>query len=271
MKSLLNKHPLVCFFALSFGLSWLFWAPVIAAGQDRAAWVTVFHILGGHGPLFACLMVVSLAATREDRRDFYRSLLNWRLPVRWYIVFLLAPLALLAVYYLALVLMAGTLEGVTGLPPWWLYPVMFLGMSLVGGGLEEPAWRGYALPRLLDRYSPLTATLVLGIVWMVWHLPLFFAASVSQTHIPFGLFTVNGLALSVIFTWGYLYTKGSILMAVILHGGLNAALNWYPMQGGTVEPFLPIAIVTSAIAVLLILFSPQFRQGIQKPNPPIKL
>jgi membrane protease YdiL (CAAX protease family) len=82
---------------------------------------------------------------------------------------------------------------------------------------EEFGWRGFALPQLLRRWSPLAASLVLGAVWGVWHLPTFFIASLPQSRLSFPLFVLNSIALSVIMTWLYLRTGGDLLLMILVH------------------------------------------------------
>ncbi len=77
------------------------------------------------------------------------------------------------------------------------------------GGLEEPGWRGFALPRLLTRHTPFASSIVLGAAWALWHVPLFFAPAASQSGFPFVWYFVNALALSIVFTWLYLKSGGT--------------------------------------------------------------
>lgn len=94
---------------------------------------------------------------------------------------------------------------------------------LLGGPLgEEFGWRGYALPVLQERYSWRVASLVLGMVWGAWHLPLFYRADTAQSHIPVGLFMASTVALSVLFAWLFNHTGGSVLPALVLHTAINA-------------------------------------------------
>ncbi|MEA5451873.1 CPBP family intramembrane glutamic endopeptidase [Leptolyngbya sp. CCNP1308] len=105
-----------------------------------------------------------------------------------------------------------------------LLAVMNFGVLLLFGGPlgEEFGWRGYALPVLQERYSWRVASLILGIVWGAWHLPLFYMADTAQSHIPVGLFMVSTVALSVLFAWLFNHTGGSVLPALVLHTAVNA-------------------------------------------------
>jgi membrane protease YdiL (CAAX protease family) len=104
---------------------------------------------------------------------------------------------------------------------------------LAGGGNEEPGWRGFALPRLLDQYSALTASGIIGVAWAVWHLPLFALPYSSQAGISLPLWTAAIFAQSVVFTWLYNSTKGSVLLAMILHASVNNSTIFY-IAGGSI-------------------------------------
>ena len=97
-----------------------------------------------------------------------------------------------------------------------LEPILFI---LVVG--EEIGWRGYALPRLLATRSMLSASLILGVLWGAWHLPTFFIPGLPQHSIPFSAFMLLTIAYSVLFTWMYVRTAGSVLIATLFHGSIN--------------------------------------------------
>ncbi len=262
MKALLIKYPLASFTAMAFAISWVMWLPVIFSGPEALFWVTFFFILGGMGPFAASLVIIFLSGDQQQSQTFKQRLFLWRVPARWYAVVLLLPIAIVAASCSLLLLLGEGFEISADLPPVWVYPFILLYMGFLGGGLEEPGWRGFALPRLLARYSPAASGLILGVIWAFWHLPLFLAPSLAQKDIPVGLFILTGVALSIIFTWAYLATGGSIPMAIILHAGINAALNWYPMSAETMELFLPVTLVAMLASVLFVLFSGQFRKGL---------
>jgi membrane protease YdiL (CAAX protease family) len=97
-----------------------------------------------------------------------------------------------------------------------LEPVLFV--LIIG---EELGWRGYALPRLLARRSALAASLILGLLWGLWHLPTFYVPGAPQHGLPISAFLLLTMAYSVLFTWIYLHTRGSVLIATLFHGAIN--------------------------------------------------
>jgi membrane protease YdiL (CAAX protease family) len=86
---------------------------------------------------------------------------------------------------------------------------------------EEVGWRGFLLPYLLQRYSPMTSSLIVGIIWAVWHLPNFLLPSYPHHGSPFSAFLLMTIAFSMLFTWFHLKTDGSLLIAIIFHAALN--------------------------------------------------
>ena len=123
-----------------------------------------------------------------------------------------------------------------------LAAVNFVLVLLLGGPLgEEFGWRGYALPALQERYSWRFASLILGVVWGVWHLPLFYIADTAQSHIPFALFMLSTIALSVLFTWLFNRAGGSVLPALVLRTSVNAWSWVIPIMvmqdGGNLRPY----------------------------------
>lgn len=104
-------------------------------------------------------------------------------------------------------------------------------MFLIGGGNEELGWRGFALPRLQEGYTDLTASLVIGFLWFLWHLPLFFVEGSSQVGVPLYYYGVAVVALSVVFTWLYNKTDRSVLLPMVLHASVNTGGILY-LSGG---------------------------------------
>jgi membrane protease YdiL (CAAX protease family) len=129
-------------------------------------------------------------------------------------------------------------------------------VALIGGGLdEEMGWRGYALPRLQGRLGPLTANLLLGVLWAFWHLPLWFVPGSFQAGSSFGLYVVSTVALSFLIGWVYNGTGGSLLLAILAHAASDAADNLRAAALGPSgfggELLLTGAFVAAAAAVVV--------------------
>jgi membrane protease YdiL (CAAX protease family) len=217
------------FLALAVGLSWLFWVPAALWGEPEPAPLTrLLHYVGGLMPLLVAIALVYTTLGREGRRDYWRRAIDFkRIGTQWYAVILLLVPALTGLGILLDLLLGGhgaQLEvRFVGRP---LAILPFAIFALLFGPLpEEMAWRGYGLDRLQESWNALTSSLVLGLVWALWHLPLFFIAGSYQNSLMGSsfvwLFPVQVVALSVVVTWIYNHNQRSTLSAVLLHFMVN--------------------------------------------------
>jgi uncharacterized protein len=122
---------------------------------------------------------------------------------------------------------------------------------------EELGWRGYALPRLLERLSPLVASLIVGVVWWLWHLPTFVIAGTPQFRQPVVAFLIMTTAYSILMSWTFLHTRGSVLIATLFHGAVNISQGFF--LAGT-DPasrywWLALAYGGAAVALAVVLGS----------------
>jgi uncharacterized protein len=207
----LARHPLLTFTVLTLVLSWL---PVIpyALGVFPAPLLAC-------GPFLAAVITAAVVGGKRGLRAYFRRLIRWRVGVGWYVVALLAPVAGWAIAGYVNVLLGAAPPSPDQLAGWSLIitsTLIFL-INPFGGAFEEPGWRGYALPLLLRRHSALVATAVLGVIWTLWHLPLFVVGSIPWPD------AVLVFALTFVFTAIYLQTAGSVLIAFLLHASLNGA------------------------------------------------
>ena len=139
----------------------------------------------------------------------------------------------------------------------------FVVFALIVG--EELGWRGYSLPKLLTGRSALSASLILGVLWGAWHLPTFFVPGAPQYGLPFSAFVLLTIAYSVVFTWVYLHTRGSVLIATLLHGAINLS------QGilGGIDPareyWLLVAVYGVAALALVVAAGPNLYHKLRAP------
>jgi membrane protease YdiL (CAAX protease family) len=243
------------FVLLTFICSWTPWVALIATTGDPLVGPasTALWVAGGYGPTIAALLTAALLDGRAGLRHLFVGLRRWRLG-RWYLALVLPlPVALAA----ALVTVAtgpANLE-IAGLGHWGLLPAMLLGGVLLGG-LEEVGWRGYLLPRLQPSIGPIAASIVIGLVWSLWHAPLFLLTSTSQASLSPTWFTLHAVALSLVLTWLYNGSGGSVLLTVLFHGVVNGAYDAVigGVAPGASETFLvPATVVLAAIAAVPLI------------------
>jgi membrane protease YdiL (CAAX protease family) len=177
-------------------------------------------ILASNVPSAVAIVLTAIVLGRESLRKLLGRLLIWRVNPIWYLVVFLGPVALTGGVVGLNVMLGGPALSL-GMP--LLSAAIFIAISIFPGSAlgEEIGWRGYALPRLQTRMSALSASLILAPIWALWHLPLWFQGGPIQTPTVYAAFVVSAFALSVILTWVYNSTGGSLLMVVLLHATVN--------------------------------------------------
>jgi len=229
----------------AFALSWTAWAFAVASDQDQARSALV--TLGGFGPMVAALVVAGRGGGRRAVGELFGLYRHRRGSARAYLVAAVigAAAVLTAVITLAVGGTADTSALLGALPA---LPVTIVAIALVGGGNEEIGWRGFLLPRLRSAHSPAAARLSVGLIWAIWHAPLWAVSGTAQQSIPFVWFTVSAVAVSVLLGWATERSGGGILPAVLGHTALNLGLALLQATFGSV-PLVVLALLLAAAAV----------------------
>lgn len=178
----------------------------------------------------------------------------WRVGARWYVIALGLPtvlaLAAAGLYYLFDASRPFQIGAVSVLD--------FIVFVLVVG--EELGWRGYALPLLLEKRSALMASLILGVLWGLWHLPTFLVPGTPQYGLPLPAFVLLTVEYSILMTWVYLHTKGSVLIATLFHGAINLSQGLFlgGIEGATRYWLLCIVYGVAALVVAVFALGLKF-------------
>jgi membrane protease YdiL (CAAX protease family) len=242
---------LVPFLFLSYLVAWTafitvaLWVPA----QTAAGYALV--LFGAYSPGGIALLVTARSAGRREVAALLRRILKADVPIRLYI---------LALTYMAAVKVAAAIlhRLVTGdWPPFGdgslaLIPLAIVVSTPFQAG-EEIGWRGYALPRLADRFGLRIASVLLGIIWAAWHLPQFYIAGADTYHQSFVVWALQVIALSVAFAWLYAKSGGSLLLVMLLHSAINNSKDIVP-SGAVVPPgvFSPNAPLMAWLTVGLL-------------------
>ena len=214
---------LLAFFALAFAWSWVCWLLSSVLRPQLPTVGMVLFLAGSFGPSIAAIAVVRYASGQDGLHRWLGRSLQWRVGGCWLALSFFLPLAVMGLAAAGHIALGGTIAPSPASGRVLLAVVNFGLVLLLGGPLgEEFGWRGYALPVLQERYSWRVASLVLGLAWGAWHLPLFYMADTAQSHIPVWLFMVSTVALSVLYAWIFNHTGGSVLPALVLHTAVNA-------------------------------------------------
>lgn len=238
ITSLVKRHPLITYFVLAYAMTWAL-EPLL----------TISLALGVFGllmPAVAAIVVAAMTGGKSAVKTLLGRWKIWRVGPLWYVIALGLPVVL-SLGVMAGSLLVGTPSQIELSPISALSVIVFV---LVGG--EEIGWRGYALPRLLENHSALTASLILGVLWCGWHLPGFFIAGAPQAGVPFIAFSLYIVGISILFTWLYRHTQGSLLLATLFHGASDT-LGFVNNSLDLVTRWWLIGIVYMAAALLVVL------------------
>lgn len=282
LRAFLKQHDVTIFFILVFVCTWLHTIPEIAVSQGLLAHppapaislvLQVLGILGG--PAGAALLVVAITHGKTGLKEWIRPLSRWRVGLQWYAVVLFSYLIIALVSFGGAQLLTGgagpsllesmqarlaemrTGLGLSSAPLWLTFLVLLVYSMVVVPLYEELGWRGFALPRLQEKHSALSAGLVIGSIWAVWHLPNFFIRGAPQEGMPFIGFFLEIVAFSILLVWVYNNTHGSLLMPFLWHGAIIVTSIFVPVlplaTRGDLLPFWISVGLTVGCAIVVVL------------------
>ena len=242
-----SNRDLTIFFAITFIFSWLIWLPSVLVSQGVIVlpdWVGLVTNIATFGPAVGAITVIGFKSGKTGLKELLSKLIRVGFDRKWWIIiFLLIPVITGISYVIAVPLSGDTWD--TGFM--WSTLINVFIMFFIGGPLgEELGWRGYALESLQKKKSALMSSLILGLIWGVWHLPLHFMKGSTQWYIPIWAFILLQLVISILYTWIYNNTK-SVLAVMIFHWMGNAAAMLLPFwqKGFLALPFFPNYAVSS--------------------------
>ncbi|MFC7135387.1 MULTISPECIES: CPBP family intramembrane glutamic endopeptidase [Salinibaculum] len=263
LRGRVARHPVASFFLLAYGFSWVGWLPGILGAAEPIR--TLSYVAGGFGPAVAGAVVTWLDGS--SLRAWAGQIVRWRVAPRWYLAALFLPVLVVVLASAGMLLFGMGVDPSVLAGRASLVAVSFVTVALIGGGNEEPGWRGFALPRLQEQYAPVSATLILGVVWAFWHLPQLAADPNAVYSFAWLVEELPGLVLRVVnivgfaflLTWIYNGTE-SVLLAIVLHAGINTAnstLVPIPIDAITGESFLTVLVAVDIgvwlVAIALIV------------------
>ncbi|MGO1973550.1 MAG: CPBP family intramembrane glutamic endopeptidase [Propionibacteriaceae bacterium] len=264
MISLLRRYPLVSFFILAYLGSWIGWSPwwLSQSGTGLLSFELPFSAAAGinqlglfAGPFAAAFIVVRATEGREGFRQFQRRVFQLRgRPFWWMLAFIFIPVVAGLGYLLVPGFEFALEDG--GLTTFVVLAGTYFIYILGGPFQEEPGWRGFALPQLQQRLHPLIAALVLGVIHCFWHAPLFFTSewdTARQDPSQFLAYLVLVVSMSVVLSWLANGSRGSILLVVLGHNGVNWALFAAgTFEGAPVSSNWPAALGLACLAIIAI-------------------
>lgn len=232
-----RQGGLLPFFILTFFITWgiaafffLFPAPFKAVFGELTASSPAF-VLAVAAPTISATILTYLRSRWAGLRALYSRIVQWRFGIQWYaLIVVVLPLV---GFLISRMLVTHSQYDVSTAG---MVLLLVLKELILGPLGEELGWRGFALPRLLQRFSPFVASLILGAIWGIWHIPAFFVSTLPQGGLALPTFLVAALCMSILVTWLYLHTGRSVLVAVLFHLMINVALDAFgaPMSAFTI-------------------------------------
>ncbi len=262
LKKQIKSKQLLAFFILTFIISWFGWGTSLllgnaeghAASGIESIFVALVGFLAGFGPLLAAIIVIKVSGASII--NWLKQILIWRVKIPWYLAALGLPILIFAIITAIYALLGGEIDlgGMDNIEFLIFIVPVFIYTTLIGGGIEEFGWRGFALPKLQESFNALTASLILGFVHAIWHLPMLFMPGTYHANSSFVLYAIMGIAMSILFTWIYNST-GSVLLAILFHGMRNtffiaAILPAFDMETFEV-PQIPLSLQITETSVWL--------------------
>lgn len=220
-----RKGVLILYFVLTFLWSWGFFIPKALYSQGIITipnWLgEVFSGLGLFGPSIVAIILVAIFEKKQGLKNLLKKLINLKFKKIWFLPIILVPIITAGIAF-------GIVIAINGydLTDNYYNAGFIVGATIiaffVGGPLaEELGWRGFALDRLQKKWNALISSLILGSIWSIWHLPLHFISTTTQFYIPIWAFFLHNTTMTIIYTWIYNNTNGSVFATMLLHWVFN--------------------------------------------------
>jgi membrane protease YdiL (CAAX protease family) len=253
---------------MAFAFSWIAWSPWVLSEEGAGLLPFSSPLLGPValpigiflGPTLAAFIMTGITEGRAGTRRLLRRIVLWWVGLRWYLfAFIGVPL----VMTLGTIIVPGGLASLQFLGPGYVltYLVAFITTLILGGPLfEEIGWRGFALPRMQPLHGPLVGSIILGLLWGLWHLPEFMvpwwaASSGGSSPLAIVKFCIFAIAATIILTWVFNNTKGSVLMAILVHTSIDAPFLPFSVLLGPSEAMNSMLLGFGAVALLVVGFT----------------
>ena len=229
MRSIIKKYPIASFLVINYLISWSFLYPSyqMILEHEGITPLSLIGLIGAYGPTLAAIIVQRIVAP-DQLRAMFQKLIQLQAGLGTYLFVIFMPILLYTIAYAAgllfyhepLYLFKGALSSIP----------LFLLLALPFGPMgEELGWRGFMLPRLLEKHGPLQSSILVGLAWGIWHLASFtFPGAALPTFLPvsigtIGLYFLNTIAQSTVYTYVFMKSKGSVALAILLHAFFNTA------------------------------------------------
>jgi membrane protease YdiL (CAAX protease family) len=279
MKNIIEERNPWLYFIVTFAISWLLWLPSVLAGFgvnvpiEAETYTLITVPIGAFAPMIAAIILISRKEGGRGVIALLRRAVDFRTPAKYYLLALGLPILFHAIpHYLAPVFgleVAETLIPEEMANPYLIFIPYFLFILFLGGGQEEFGWRGYALEPLTEKVGPVSSSLIIGIIWGLWHLPLWFMPGDGHARYSFVAFVIFTSGLSFMYTWLYYASGRKLITMFLMHAMSNTAAPYLPYlhwQDGKPETAFWLFVVVTMIFGLF--FAYRMRNGLPgEPQP----
>jgi len=252
-------RQIAAFFLLTFLITWSMFYLAIRVVPENVE--ILFIILGAFGPFLAAVLVIWMSRGGTELRSWLRQIFRFRIPVLLYLAgAFFIPIGI-GVFQYVLYLLLGGESDFSQAMPWYMCLFALIPTALLTGGNEEPGWRGFALPALMEHFHPIVATVILGVIHGAWHLPLM---DIYDT--TFGWYLFNILPLTFVLNWFYLRWPQSIFPVMLFHAGTNVISNFIPTPLDVLDglgTWMFMRGIVYWIMALIILIATKGRLGVK--------
>ena len=252
----MKKHIGFLFVLLTYIFTWSVEIPVALNKYGYAA-INIskgLQTICTLSPGIVALILTAIFFKKDGLRTLLKAVVKWRVKFKWYFIVTILGIALCG---LSLLLFNWTYGQINNPDPAYNFLFYFILILPLSALWEEMGWRGFLLPILQEKYTPLKASIIIGIVWGLWHLPIYLAINpYGDKTIDFFLFMFIGcFALSIISTWLYNSTKGSLLICILFHNAINTSAAYFygNLKGNEFRPLI-IFIFLLVVAAIFICF-----------------
>ena len=271
LRTSIVQHPLLTYFGLTYLLTWLCWVPLIillpggfqpggVAPTGHPSLLFFLFPLGNIVPSIVGIILTRIVGGRGSLRALFGQVVRFRVNPAWYAVALFLTPLLIAVALALFVALGGSAPASS---------IATIGGAALGGALlaavgEELGWRGFALPRMQARHSAVGASIVLGLLWGVWHVPRWIwgtTASPAQLIPALALQVLTITVFALLLTWVYNNTGGSLLLTMLFHASI-AASSYYSFPqpafsaSGWAQTLLYLGVLWAAVLVVVVVYGP---------------
>lgn len=254
MRNEPTSQTAILFLCLTFLVTWGVNIPLALVAHhiikfSVPRWVEITSTLS---PGFVAFILTTIKFGRKSSKELLLKIIRWRVNVKWYLFALLIPAGcVIASLYIYHTVYRQSVD----LSEWYLPFILFFIYIPFSPLWEEIGWRGFLLPILQTKFHPLLAAVILGLIWGIWHIPMYLVHNPegNRTGLFLVFFILGTIPLTVLFVWLFNNTNGSLLLTIIFHSAINATFSMFSkLPTGELRPFIYTMALISLIAIFIV-------------------